>query len=150
MSGPGSAGNFEVLIVDDDKVVALLHKNSLRSSHVDQSPVLCSNGKEALEYIQKNDSPQMHFLILLDLNMPVLDGWKFLKKLRKQPPQGQVYVVVVTSSVNQQDYLKAQKYDHVLHYCRKPLNPECFLKIKNLEPVRQFFFRENEPLKTTE
>jgi CheY-like chemotaxis protein len=80
-------------------VVTLLHKNSLKSSHIEHSPVLCYNGKEALEYLQKNDRPDKHFLILLDLNMPVLDGWKFLNKVKQNPPQAQIYVVIVTSSI---------------------------------------------------
>ncbi|MCC8358387.1 response regulator [Salinimicrobium sediminilitoris] len=146
----GNAGRLEVLVVDDDKVVTLLHKNSLKSSRIEHLPVLCYNGKEALDYLQKNDRPDKHFLILLDLNMPVLDGWKFLNKLKKNPPQAQVYVIVVTSSINQQDYLKAQTYDQVIHFCRKPLSPECILKIKKLEPVRQFFLRGVEETKETE
>src|SRR6056297_3204912 len=102
----GNAGHLEVLVVDDDKVVTLLHKNSLKSSKIVHPPVLCYNGKEALEYLQKNDRPEKHFLILLDLNMPVLDGWKFLNRIKKNPPNAHVYVVVVTSSINQQDFLK--------------------------------------------
>ena len=139
MSRSGSSELLEVLIVDDDKVVALLHKNSLRSSQVEKIPVVCNNGRKALEYITNNDGTDKSFLILLDLNMPVLDGWKFLKKLKKNPPQAKVFVVVVTSSINQKDYLKAQTYEQVIHFCRKPLSAECVLKIENLEPVRHFF-----------
>ena len=144
MSKSGNAGQFEVLIVDDDKVVALLHKNSLRSVNIEKSPVLCKNGREALDYLQKNDRPDKHFLVLLDLNMPVLDGWKFLKGLKSCPPKARVYVIVVTSSINQQDCLKAQTFEQVIHFCRKPLSTECLLKIKKLEPVRQFFLRNIE------
>ena len=139
MSESGSSELFEVLIVDDDKVVALLHKNSLRSSQVKQSPVLFYDGRQALEYITTNDACGKNFLIFLDLNMPVIDGWKFLKKLKKKPPQANVYVIVVTSSINPRDQVKAQTYKHVIHFCRKPLSAACVLKIKNLEPVRPFF-----------
>lgn len=139
-----NSGRLEVLIVDDDKVVTLIHKNSLKSSRIEHPPVLCYNGREALDYLQKNDHPEKHFLVLLDLNMPVLDGWKFLKKLKKNPLQGQLYVVVVTSSINHQDFIKAQKYEQVIQYCRKPLTAACVLKIQNLEPVRQFFFSKPE------
>lgn len=146
----GNAGRLEVLVVDDDKVVTLLHKNSLKSSHIQYPPVLCYNGKEALDYLQKNDRPDKHFLILLDLNMPVVDGWKFLNRLKQDPPQAQVYVVIVTSSINQQDFLKAQTYDRVIQFCRKPLSAECILQIKKLEPVRQFFCRSVEETKDSE
>lgn len=150
MSKSDNEGHLEVLVVDDDKVVTLLHKNSLRSSRIEHPPVLCYNGKEALDYLYNNDRPEKHFLVLLDLNMPVLDGWKFLKNLKKNPLQSQVHVVVVTSSINHQDFIKAQKFEHVIHYCRKPLTAACILKIQNLDPVRQFFFRKLEETDKTE
>lgn len=137
----GSGERLEVLIVDDDKVVTILHKNSLKSSHIEYPPVLCNNGKEALEYIRKNDQTGKHFLILLDLNMPVVDGWKFLNEIKENPPQGHIYVIVVTSSINKQDLVKARTYDEVIQFCRKPLNANCILKIKDLDPVRHFFFK---------
>ncbi len=144
MSKSGNSELFEVLIVDDDRVVALLHKNSLRSSQVEQVPVVCDNGRKALEYISENDDVHKHFLILLDLNMPVLDGWKFLKKLKKNPPQAKIYVIVVTSSINKKDHLKAQTYEPVIHFCRKPLSADCVVKIQNLEPLKKFFFTKDE------
>ncbi|UZH54584.1 response regulator [Salinimicrobium tongyeongense] len=144
MLKPDNAGCLEILVVDDDKVVTLLHKNSLKSARIEPSPVLCYNGREALDYLRKNDRPNKHFLLLLDLNMPVLDGWKVLKQLKKNPMQAEVFVVVVTSSINHQDFARAQKYQHVIHYCRKPLTVACTLKIKNLEALRKFFFRNVE------
>ena len=139
----GSSELLEVLIVDDDRVVALLHKNSLRSSQVEQVPVVCDNGRTALEYISLNDDVNKRFLILLDLNMPVLDGWKFLKKLNKNPPKARIYVIVVTSSINKKDHLKAQTYEQVIHFCRKPLSADCVVKIQNLEPLKKFFFTKD-------
>lgn len=144
MSGSASSELCEVLIVDDDKVVALLHKNSLRSSQIEPAPVICDNGRKALEYIAAHDGTDKKFLILLDLNMPVLDGWKFLKKLNKNPPQAKVFIIIVTSSINQKDHLKAQTYGQVIHFCRKPLSAGCILKIKDLEQVRHFFLDQKE------
>lgn len=137
-----SATPLEILVVDDDKVVALLHKNQLRCSKVEPSPVICSNGREALDYLLKNDFPGKNFLILLDLNMPLVNGWKFLNKLKKDPPQAKIYVVIVTSSINQKDYLKAKTYEQVIHYCHKPLSPTCLSNIKNSEALQHFFAAE--------
>lgn len=137
-----SSTPLEILVVDDDKVVALLHKNQLRCSKIQPTPKICSNGREALDYLSKNDSPAKNFLILLDLNMPVVDGWNFLKKLKKDPPLAQVHVVIVTSSINNKDYLKAQTYQSVIHFCRKPLSAKCVNIIKNLKQMRPFFSNE--------
>lgn len=139
MSRSNNAAPLEILIVDDDKVVALLHKNQLRASHIEPSPVICSNGKDALDYLSRNDHPGKSFLVLLDLNMPVIDGWQFLKRLKRNPPKAKVFVAVITSSINQKDYLKAQTYSSVIHFCKKPLESGCVSKIKNLEPLRDFF-----------
>ena len=130
---------LEILVVDDDKVVTLLHKNLLRNSGFCRPPVIFENGEQALHYILENDLSQKKFLVFLDLNMPVLDGWKFLKKIKKLELKSQVNVVIVTSSINQKDYLKAQKYESVLYYCRKPMRLECVDKIINLEPLKPFF-----------
>lgn len=141
---PNSSVALDILIVDDDKVVTLLHKNLLRNSSLNWPPVIFENGLEALTYIQENDYSQKHFLVFLDLNMPVLDGWKFLKKIKKLELLSQVYVVIVTSSINQKDHLKAQKYDSVYYYCQKPLRLECIEKITNLEPLKPFFAAHSE------
>lgn len=142
MSKYCSSQHIEVMVVDDDKVVAFLHKNCLRSSSLDHPPVVCTNGKEALEYIRENDHKEKCFLVLLDLNMPVLDGWNFLETIQASPPLANIYVVVVTSSINRQDYLKAQDYEHVISFCHKPLTPRCILEIKTFEPLKAFFSAE--------
>ncbi|MDX1601737.1 MAG: response regulator [Salinimicrobium sediminis] len=133
------AQSLEILVVDDDKVVTLLHKNLLRNSGLNWPPVICENGLEAFKYIEKNDGDRKHFLIFLDLNMPVLNGWKFLKKLKKLELLSHVNVVIVTSSINQKDYLKAQKYESVLYYCKKPMRLECVEKIMDHEVLKPFF-----------
>lgn len=144
MSRSDSSEVFEVLIVDDDKIVALLHKNSLKSSLLATSPVMCENGKEALDHLFKNDAPNRNFLVLLDLNMPVLDGWEFLKKLKKHTLQAKVHVIVVTSSLNTKDRIKAGSYERVIHFCRKPLSVECIQNIRELQPLRKFFLSSRE------
>ncbi|MHA6279754.1 response regulator [Salinimicrobium sp. CAU 1759] len=139
MSRSSRASSLEILLVDDDKVVALLHEYRLKSTKISLPPIICCNGMEALERLHRNDHKSKHFLVLLDLNMPVVDGWKFLKLLKKNPPKAEVSVVIVTSSINQQDYLKSQSYDSVIHFCSKPLTADCLNNIKKLEQVQKFF-----------
>lgn len=128
-------GPLEILVVDDDKVVGLLHKTQLRLHGIQWPPVLCENGLEALEYILKKRDSGKEFLVFLDLNMPVLNGWKFLKKLKKQAPEVKVHVVIVTSSINQKDKVKAEKFEEVIFFCRKPLGSPCVDKILALEEL---------------
>lgn len=126
---------LEILVVDDDKVVGLLHKTQLRLNGIHWPPVLCENGLEALEYILKKHDSKKEFLVFLDLNMPVLNGWKFLKQLKKQAPNVKVHVVIVTSSINQKDQVKAKKFEEVIYFCRKPLGSPCIDNILALEEI---------------
>lgn len=60
---PKEPTNFEILVVDDDKVVSLLHKNLLRFDHI-EPPVIFSNGKNTLEYLgSKNCSDNCCLLL---------------------------------------------------------------------------------------
>lgn len=133
--------SLEILIVDDDKVVTLLHRNLLRHSGISHSPVICENGLDALTYLKQYDDFRRHFLIFLDLNMPVLNGWKFLKQLKNLELASKIEVVIVTSSINQKDHLKAQKYENVICYCRKPLQTECIEKIKDHATLKSYFLQ---------
>lgn len=136
----GSSQALEILVVDDDRIVSLLHKNQLRASGIDQPPVLCSDGKEALEYLIKNDQEDKNFLILLDLNMPVMNGWKFLKNLRKQKFKASVNIVVVTSSIFSKDESKALRHEEVVGFFKKPLCAEQITIIKEVEQLKPFFY----------
>jgi CheY-like chemotaxis protein len=119
---------FETVITDDDEMVIFLHKLSVVESGLCEKPVIAYNGTQAFQYIatHANDS----FLILLDLNMPEMDGWQFLDAIQKIKDT-RIYVVVVTSSVDARDRKKAYSYPQVIDYVEKPLSIENCLQIKN-------------------
>lgn len=137
MSKSVSPTKFEILIVDDDKVISLLHKNHIRHFNSSCSPVACYDGKEALEYLKEKDEEGNCFLIFLDLNMPVIDGWEFLKYIKKGDFSSKISVVVVTSSINSADEKKALKYQSVISFCRKPLTEESIEQIVALPEVQE-------------
>lgn len=137
MSKSASSTQFEIVIVDDDKVISLLHKNHIRHFNSSCSPVACYNGQEALEYLREKDKEGNCFLIFLDLNMPVINGWEFLKHIEKGDYLSKISVVVVTSSINSVDEKKALKYQSVISFCRKPLTEESIEKIVSLVEVQE-------------
>lgn len=120
--------NLETIIADDDEMVMFLHKIAVTESGLSPKPVVAFNGNEALQFIQKN--PAGPFLVLLDINMPVMDGWEFLEAIKnfKTPA---VFVVMVTSSVDSRDKRKAFNYAQVIEYIEKPLTVERCIGIKN-------------------
>jgi CheY-like chemotaxis protein len=119
---------LETIIADDDEMVVFLHKIAAAESGLSQRPVVAYNGSQALDFIQKNTATP--FLILLDINMPVMDGWEFLDAIQNLESPS-VFVVMVTSSVDSRDRNKALKYAQVIDYIEKPLSVEVCVQIKN-------------------
>ncbi len=74
----------DVFVVDDDKIFHFLIKKLLSSNNIDVSPNFFENGLQAIEEIKSklNNGQNPPDLILLDINMPVLDGWQFLEEYR--------------------------------------------------------------------
>ena len=138
MSNSTNSSRFEILIVDDDKVVSLLHKNHIRRFNSSCSPIMCYNGQEALDYLLEKDEKKKNFLIFLDLNMPVIDGWGLLDHIEEHPFLSNISIVIVTSSIHSADETRAAKYKKVIFFCRKPLTEESIQKIIALKEVQHF------------
>ncbi len=130
--------SLKVLIVDDDPVITLMHKRILAKSNISLDPLAFSDGKAAYEYIA-NDKEGNFFLVLLDINMPVMNGWEFLNSLQDIPNDNRFYVMMVSSSVSQPDKEKAKEYTQVIGYLEKSLNVTVCKEIKNIEAIAHFF-----------
>lgn len=138
-----SHNNFEVLVIDDDKVVSLLHRHLL--THHLETPVPFLNGIKALDYLDSKNEKENHFLLLLDINMPVLSGWDFLKELRKKSLLCSIYVVLVTSSICSIDKRMAQDFEQVIGFCHKPLQVTHINKLKELPQLKRLLKNKKEP-----
>lgn len=112
-----------VLLVDDDDGVTFLNRFLLESSGHDLVIQTAINGSEALKIIEQAGAcPD---IILLDVNMPVMDGFEFLQALSER----QVYfetanVYMLTSSLRETDRQTAAKFSCVKRYLEKPLTEE--------------------------
>jgi CheY-like chemotaxis protein len=84
-----------ILIVEDDHDVAQSVAEVLEASGYGTG--IAANGREALDYLQQHEHPD---LILLDMMMPVMDGWQFREEQRKLPVVGSIPVVIVTADGN--------------------------------------------------
>lgn len=116
------------MIVEDDPMISFLHKEMLKKNEIAENPLTFLNGKEALDFIME-DSSEKYYLVLLDLNMPVMNGWQFLDNVeKKEEITCRTKVAIVTSSMNPADKKKAKEYETVDYYLSKPLLD--FSKIK--------------------
>ena len=113
-----------LLIVDDDPIVVMLHKRISKKAGLHKAPQICMNGEEALHYIQQQNTPADYYVVLLDINMPVMDGWELLEKLSHTALEATVNVVMVTSSLDASDEKRANEYQHVIGYITKPIRKE--------------------------
>ena len=92
------------------------------------------NGQLALEALWRGAGHEAETpdLILLDLNMPVMDGWEFLDAFSALDLQKHVHVCVLTSSIHPEDIEKAKLYAEVEGYFPKPLDDEILDRIVHL------------------
>lgn len=112
---------MEVMIVDDDEMVVFLHKVILAECMISFEPVIAHNGSEALDYLLNNGDKGTHYLLFLDINMPVMNAWRFLDELKNNSLNELIYIVIVSSSIDIKDKERAKKYSNVIDYVEKPL-----------------------------
>ncbi len=97
-----------ILLVEDDLVDAMTVKKVLKELCVTNPLVLCKNGEEALEWLQNNRN-NLPGIILLDLNMPKMNGLEFLRIIKGDDSLKIIPVVVLTTSEDHHDKLESYK-----------------------------------------
>ena len=118
-----------VLLVEDDNVDVMTFKRAFADLKV-RNPLVCTeNGKEAVEYL-KNKTNKKPCLIVLDLNMPKMNGFEFLDVVKEDEDLKQIPVVVLTTSCEQKDRIRTFKSRAVGHIV-KPTNYTEFLEAVN-------------------
>ncbi len=114
-----------IMVVDDSKTVRSYHGSILKGLGMDI--VEAENGMEALERNQDGNID----LYLVDVNMPIMDGYSFVGELRKQPEYVQTPVIMITTQMHETDKEEAYKVGANL-FATKPIKPEqlkAYLKI---------------------
>jgi CheY-like chemotaxis protein len=119
---------LNILLVEDDKVDVKNVERALRKNNISNPLFVASNGLEALQMLRDGTVPGNRRLILLDLNMPKMNGIEFLRELRADGSLSNSTVVVLTTSNDDQDKLAA--YDlHVAGYLLKPVTFVNFVEL---------------------
>ncbi len=115
-----------ILLVEDDIVDAASVERTLKDLNITNPLIHLNNGKEALEYL-RNTNNQRPSLILLDLNMPVMNGLEFLKIIKADDTLKKLPVVVLTTSGDSQDKDESFNYS-VAGYIVKPPSHKQFVE----------------------
>ena len=111
-------------IIDDDDISIFLTSMMLESNLFARNIESYVNPTEALFKLQHIPDENLPEIILLDLNMPVLNGWEFLETITQQESRflGKCHVFILTSSVDPLEKEQAAQYKLVNGFLRKPLD----------------------------
>ena len=121
---------LKILLIEDDMIEVMKLNRTISTLKLDHKIIEANNGEEALEILeQKDDLPD---IILLDLNMPKINGIEFLNILKKDSVLKYIPTIILSTSNNQKDLLECYKTG-VAGYVIKPLKYEDYVsKIEKL------------------
>ncbi len=115
-------------VVDDDVVYVYGIKKMLKKNPLCKELKVFNNGFDAIEFFKDktNNNKDIPDIIILDINMPVMDGWEFLEEfIPLQPKLGkQVIIYMVSSSIDKHDIEKAKQISAVSDYIVKPITED--------------------------
>ena len=119
--------NKPILLVEDDDVDTMTVTRALKEIQVTNQVVYRENGEDALNYLQ-DENTDKPCLILLDLNMPIMNGIEFLKAIKDDEQLRCIPVVVLTTSDEQQDKVNSFNFN-VAGYVSKPVDYRQFVEV---------------------
>lgn len=123
----------KIWIIDDDPIYQIIMKKVVIKSDLFTNIQSYNNGKEAIESLKKNISSNEPFpdIILLDIEMPVLDGWGFMDEIAhlKEHINSKLNIYISSSSIAIEDRERAKNNPNILGYMCKPISLEDLKKI---------------------
>ncbi len=128
----------KIFCVDDDAITLMLCKKVIERVEFAKEIITAQNGEEAIAYFKElaqqnpiNDTYPR--LTLLDLNMPIMNGWEFLDAYQTRGYQNlfkEAKFIVLSSTIDPQDVDNAKKYGVVLDFMSKPITREMLEELK--------------------
>ncbi|WP_418603604.1 response regulator [Hwangdonia sp.] len=118
-------------IIDDDPIFIYGTQKIMEMADFSNAFMVYNNGKEALENLRPllMNGESIPDVILLDINMPIMDGWQFLDEFVKIKTKKPITIFVVSSSIDPKDIEKAKSYNVVDDYILKPISPAALTRI---------------------
>ena len=121
--------NFsKVMLIDDNDLDNYVNKKIMEKAEFAETFMVHNKAEQALKFLRENakNALELPEIIFLDINMPQMNGWDFLKEFSSLPADvtGLCPVVMLTSSIDPIDYQRSKAYPSVFDYIKKPLNRE--------------------------
>ncbi len=125
--------NIRVFLVDDDQLFIFLTKKTINSTNLVNGIMEFSDGEHAIEYLKEiaGNMDLLPDIIFLDLSMPIMDGWSFLKEYMTLEPKigKKIKVYIFTSSISPHDLERAKQIEAVTDFIVKPLMRDKFIDL---------------------
>ncbi len=116
-----------ILLVDDDTTTNFFNEYMLKKMDVSTHIEVALNGQEALDYMdacEKDPSKPKPDMILLDVNMPVMNGFEFLEAYQDRSDADGIVICMLTTSLHESDVDKAKEFNALSDYIHKPLSED--------------------------
>ena len=120
--------SLNILLVDDDEVDVMTVKRAFAKANIANKVFVATDGIEALALLRADGVPAARRLVLLDLNMPRMNGIEFLREIRSDPVLQVLTVVVLTTSNEDRDRVEAYQLN-VAGYLLKPVTFHSFADV---------------------
>jgi two-component system response regulator len=131
-----SARPIDILLVEDNEADVKITLRAFEKGHLNNSLNVARDGEEALKFIYGLPPYEDHQqyprpdLILLDINLPKIDGFSILKEVKENPEYQDIPIIMLTSSRNEGDIIDSFKYG-ACSYIQKPVSFQEFVEIAN-------------------
>jgi len=119
---------LNILLVEDDQVDVMNVKRAFEKNRITNPLFVAANGVEALEVLRSKQIPDERRIVLLDLNMPRMNGLEFLREVRADPSLHSTVVIVLTTSNDERDKIEAYNLN-VAGYMLKPVTFINFVEV---------------------
>jgi CheY-like chemotaxis protein len=119
---------LNILLVEDDEVDVMNVRRAFKKNNIANPLFVAGNGVDALEQLRGGQVPRERRIILLDLNMPRMNGIEFLRTIRADPDLAPTPVIVLTTSNDERDRIEAYNLN-VAGYILKPVTFSNFCEV---------------------